>query len=401
MDYTGRPTKRARTEVPPFGFPNQSLNTTDAVQFDQVSVQDFDLKAFPNALSITKEGEQGSYSIGANGFIYRQRSLNGGDAVGTVITRSRGTLDVPLGLLANDGIFVNFYRGHDGTSGGRGAQQGIQASENWTVGNHGTVMRLYTVNNGTTALDEKLRLDSSGVTVNNAFTLPLTDGTSQQLLTTDGLGATAWESLNLEGLENVSLTNLQPDDMLTYNLPLNVWFNTPKPPVPEKSAKYSQALTTSVLGNQGEQSIVDTNGAQGSVTIPAGSLQDADIYRIKAICAFENDSKNDGYVVRIKVGGTTIATSPVTRMSATTQPRSCEISTQLKFITAGNIFNAQIDCVSVDDNDQKEADTVINVITPGINPGIANTIDVTVEWSTLSILKRLFIRQLTIEKLIV
>jgi hypothetical protein len=223
------------------------------------------------------------------------------------------------------------------------------------------------------------------------------------MLTTDGSGQTSWQNTanSLAGLQDVSLTNLQPDDILSYNLPLNQWFNAPRPSILENSGKYSQAVIISVFGNENEKSVIEPVGAQGSPVIPANSLQDADIFRIKAVCAFENDAKNDGYVVRIKVGGTTIATSPQTTMSATTLTRSCEISAQMKFFSTGSIFNTQLDCSYVDNNDQKEAEKIINVVAPGIDPTIDNNIDITVEWNDVSILKRLFVRQLTIEKLIV
>ena len=90
----------------PGGY-DQSLNTTDDVQFDQVSVQQFDLKSAPNALSISKSGGSSTYAIGATGFNCRKRAQNAGGGIGSVFARTRGSLDVPLGVLNNDGLFDN------------------------------------------------------------------------------------------------------------------------------------------------------------------------------------------------------------------------------------------------------------------------------------------------------
>jgi hypothetical protein len=198
------------------------------------------------------------------------------------------------------------------------------------------------------------------------YSLPPSRGVNEQVVQSDGSGVMSFETL-------------------------------------DRSGKYSQSSVVLVNGADGEKTIFDTASAQGSNIIPANSLNDADIYNIRATCVYEHDEKKKvGFVTRVTVGGVLIATCPETKMEAQmTEPRVCDICVQLRYFSFGSYFNTNVSVSYVDNNDEKESEKIIAVLGRGINPAIDNAIDITCEWTTTDPGETLHVRSLTISKLLI
>lgn len=110
---------------------------------------------------------------------------------------------------------------------------------------------------------------SGNATFNSAYTLPNSDGTSGQTLTTDGAGNVAWQS------------------------PLI----------------YSQTATKQIINTTVETSLLSSG--IGVAQIPAGVTNVGTTYQIK-IRGFHSNNSFDNLTVRIKIGGTTITSNVVT-----------------------------------------------------------------------------------------
>jgi len=128
------------------------------------------------------------------GGYYKQRHRSNDNAGGILLQhkRSRGTLEAKTALLANDIMTVDYFAGNDGSNDSNGVSRTTYVDENWVPGSHGAGMKFNTVDIGTVTLTTKLRLDTDGVSIYDEYTLPTTDGTVGQVLTTDGVGITSW-----------------------------------------------------------------------------------------------------------------------------------------------------------------------------------------------------------------
>jgi hypothetical protein len=315
-----------------------------------------------------------------------------------------GSQAVPSAVLVGDSMSNDLAWGYyNATNENIASQIRVRATETFGAVNAGVEIGFYTCNNNEgLERKEKLRLDTAGVTINNQYTMPLLKGTAgQSLHDTLGDGNLSWSTGKLSTLSDVVLTNLQDDDVLTYDLPLNQWYNKQPTPHNEKSGKYSQSSVVQVLGSDGAKSIFNTTLSQGSIIIPANTIKDADVYTISASCLFENDVKDSGFVPRVYIGGVLLSTGLQTEMKDTTAPRVAEINVQVRYFGIGGGFNTMIDTSYVDDTDTKEREIVTITVAGGVNTAIANAIDITAQWATTSGNQKLFIRALTITKLII
>jgi hypothetical protein len=102
----------------------------------------------------------------------------------------------------------------------------VSATEDFLIGQNGTSLKIYTVDNATTALKEQLKIDSSGVTINqpaDSITFPQTRGTNAQVLTSNGAGLAQWVTPSPTNPFNQTLNKA---DNVRFNAVLigGVWF---------------------------------------------------------------------------------------------------------------------------------------------------------------------------------
>ncbi len=154
---------------------------------------------------------QGDYSIGENSgileikqngnkrmnisdsFVDRYHFING-FGPNTTFHYGRGTEATPSAVISGDIINNTWEYGYTSNSSENIVSQvRTRATENFATNNLGVEMTFDTTNNGAgPTRTQKLKLDSTGVTLNDAYTMPLTDGNAGSMLTTDGSGQTSW-----------------------------------------------------------------------------------------------------------------------------------------------------------------------------------------------------------------
>jgi len=101
---------------------------------------------------------------GANGGIWFQVHSNTGTNHGIFnFNRARGTLASPTAVQSGDNLGSFRFNGHDGTAIGAGSQIIGRASENWSVGNHGSDLNFFTVANGATTTTQRMIIGNDGI----------------------------------------------------------------------------------------------------------------------------------------------------------------------------------------------------------------------------------------------
>lgn len=161
---------------------DQSLNTTDAVEFLSVAT-DTITEQTPSA-GVTVEGtlmKDGNTTTGDvimtdsneykytfnNGNASLSFSKNTASGVGFRINRARGALAGASALINDDYITQSPYYGHDGTSYRQGVGFDVKCVGNWDATNRATKIIYSTVDSGTTALMEKIVI-SDDIDITNA-----------------------------------------------------------------------------------------------------------------------------------------------------------------------------------------------------------------------------------------
>ena len=131
------------------------------------------------------------------------------------------------------------------------ASQEIRVEDN-TAGSTDASIAWKTKDNGT--LQNTLELDSGRVKISDAFTLPGTDGTSGQMLTTNGSGVVSWGDATVADvgdIGNVNLSSPSTNQVLIYNQITSTWSNgsAPVPTLAEVTASGASTSTTVTLAN--------------------------------------------------------------------------------------------------------------------------------------------------------
>lgn len=150
---------------------------------------------------------------------------NSADGPDLSFYRSRGTESSKAILNASDNV------GRVNAASWTGSAYERTGSYGWTAsdGAGNSSFSLTTRVSGTEA--DRFAVTSTGaVKISDAYTLPTSDGSSGQVLSTDGSGALSFTSAGastLDGLSDVSTTGLSDQDTLVYNSSTSTW--TPKP----------------------------------------------------------------------------------------------------------------------------------------------------------------------------
>jgi hypothetical protein len=162
---------------------DQQLNSTDDVEFNN--------QTLTGDLTIYNPIDNNNYTIG-NGNYISQRAGNQYSGPVQWSDKARGTILSPTTVLSGDNIGTHYMRAHNGSEYVLSAYTNSQATENFSVGAHGTKYEISTCDNGSTTPISKIACDTDGVTINNQYYLPKTQGTSGQVITSDGAGASSW-----------------------------------------------------------------------------------------------------------------------------------------------------------------------------------------------------------------
>ena len=187
---------------------------------------------------------------------------------------------------------------------------------------------------------ERLRIDNTGVVINNAYNMPLTGGASAQVLTSNGASTPLWSTPQVYGL-------------------------------------FSQTSIKTVANTNVETSLIGTG--VGSLSVPTGYFQNGYSFLYKTGGIFR-DSAN-GQLIRFRLRNSGILfDSGILVLSNVNTLRGWNIECQFTYYGGNMITNFSFSYT--DGNTDSFGFT--NQGTNPINNAVPNTLDFTVTWTTAS-----------------
>lgn len=193
---------------------------------------------------------------------------------------------------------------------------------------------------------ERLRVDNNGVSINNTYTLTNSGGIGGQVLTTDGLGTTSWQT----------------------------------PATPQVYGLYSQIATKTVANTTVETSLISPIGV-GSLTVPPLYFQDGYSFLYKTGGLFRDSSNGQTIRFRLRNSGV-LFDSGILTLSNVNTSRGWNIEAQFTYYGGNIITNFQFSYT----NGNNDSFGFNNQGTNAINNAVSNTLDFTVQWGTASAL---------------
>lgn len=187
---------------------------------------------------------------------------------------------------------------------------------------------------------ERLKVDSTGVVINNAYNMPLTGGTLAQVLTSDGASTPLWSTPQIYGL-------------------------------------FSQTSTQTVVNTNVETSLIGSG--VGSLSVPPNYFQNGFSFLYKTGGVFR-DSAN-GQLIRFRLRNSGVLfDSGILVLSNVNTLRGWNIECQFTYY-GGNIIS-NFNFSYTDGNNDSFGFT--NQGTNPINNLVSNSLSFTVQWSTAS-----------------
>ncbi len=177
---------------------NQSLNTSDFVQFNRALIND--------------TGTSGSTDLTSVGLTIMTRASSDSTPPGHIINKARGTRVAPTAVNAQDKLYELNVEGHDGTGYVQTGSVRFTTLESFTPSTTGSAFQVDITEFGDTGKKQYLELSDQGLLIgsnpdNTYYTLPVTRGTNNQILKTDASGVVGWsENAPLESLSSGVLT---------------------------------------------------------------------------------------------------------------------------------------------------------------------------------------------------
>jgi len=185
------------------------------------------------------------------------------------------------------------------------------------------------------------------VRINDDYSLPITDGLNNQVLTTDGLGQVSWQT-------------------------------------PLKIGNYSQTASSTPITTAPEQTLVGSG--VGSLSIPANAFVVGDSFHGK-IGGKLNATGGGGrseIILRIKAGTTVLASTGVFELdTATDQGWECELDFTIASIGAVGQICTNGNFVYTKDGNRTVFGYIFQDVQP-IDTTISNTLDITLEWNVIN-----------------
>jgi hypothetical protein len=188
----------------------------------------------------------------------------------------------------------------------------------------------------------KLTISNTGVRVSNAYNLPNADGSNGQVLTTDGAGQASW--------------------------------------VTKSDGLFSQTGTRTVIGIV-ETSLLQTIGSVGSLSIPANYLTLGKSLLFKTGGSFRDNANNTLIRFRFKANGINLLDTGNIALTNVNTVRAWNIEIQTTYNGVGMVSNFVFRYTTPNITGQAFH---FQTTTP-INATIINTLDLTVNWTVLSL----------------
>lgn len=187
---------------------------------------------------------------------------------------------------------------------------------------------------------ERLRVDNTGVIINNAYNMPLTGGTLGQVLTSNGASTPLWSTPQIYGL-------------------------------------FSQTSIKTVANTNVQTSLIGSG--VGSLSVPAGYFQDSYSFLYKTGGVFRDSS--NGQLIRFRLTNSGVLfDSGLLTLSNVNTVRGWNIECQFTYYGGNMITNFSFSYT----NGANDSFGFTNQGTNAINNLLPNTLDFTVQWTTAS-----------------
>jgi hypothetical protein len=258
---------------------------------------------------------------------------------------------------------------------------------------------------------ERLRVDNSGVTIDNSYTLPTSDGLANQYIYTNGAGVCSWASptainpfnQNLNTSDSVQFVNVNVNG--NYTLPstagtitqvltrdsgtTSVWAT------PQIYGLYSATGSPVTVANTTIASNIIPTGI-GTLTVPANTFTPGMSFLLKCGGTFRDSSNGQQFTMRLTNSGTLFSTGLLSLNSVALATTGWNVETQFTY-TGGNQI---ITNFTFSYNNGSDARGFTNQqVNNTFNPLVSNTLGFTMQWNTANVNNTLTCNYFTLTKL--
>jgi hypothetical protein len=258
---------------------------------------------------------------------------------------------------------------------------------------------------------ERLRVDNSGVSIGNSYTLPTSDGLANQYIYTNGAGVCSWASptainpfnQNLNTSDSVQFVNVNvngnytlPSTAGTINQVLTLDSGTTSVwSTPQIYGLYSATGTPVTVANSNVAATIIPAGT-GSLTVPANFFTPGMSFLLKCGGTFRDSSNGQQFTMRLTNSGTLFSTGLLAFSNVALVTTGWNVETQFTF-TGGTqiITNFTFSYNNGSDSRGFTSQQVNN----SFNPLVSNTLDFTMQWNTANVNNTLTCNYFTLTKL--
>jgi hypothetical protein len=258
---------------------------------------------------------------------------------------------------------------------------------------------------------ERLRVDNSGVTIGNSYTLPTSDGLANQYIYTNGAGVCSWASptainpfnQNLNTSDSVQFVNVNVNG--NYTLPSTVGTikqvltrdigNTSVWSTPQIYGLYSATGSPVTVANTTVASTIIPTGV-GNLTVPANFFTAGMSFLLKCGGTFRDNVNNTQFTMRLTNSGTLFSTGLLTLNNVPLVTTGWNVETQFTYTGGTQIITN----FTFSYNDGSDARGFTNQqVNNTFNPLVSNTLNFTMQWAVANINNTLTCNYFTLTKL--
>jgi hypothetical protein len=262
---------------------NQSLNTTDFVQFNRILVND--------------TGTSGSTDLTSSGTTIMTKAQDDSVSAKHLINKARGTRAAPTAVTSGDDLYELDVRGYNGVTYKDSAGIRFQALEPFTGITSGSAFQVDITEFGSTGKKQYLELSDQGLLIgsnpdNTYYTLPVARGGYCQILKSDDTGVVSWQ-------------------------PNGHWVKT---------------QSTSVI-NTAVRTDVTTGTSVGSKTVV--EFNTGDTYHVKIGGTIQTEGKTDEITLEIQVGSNVVFSTAAINLDEAKNDNPFELEVDITCYTGG------------------------------------------------------------------
>jgi hypothetical protein len=244
---------------------------------------------------------------------------------------------------------------------------------------------------------ERLRVDNSGVTIGNSYTLPTSDGLANQYIYTNGAGVCSWASpsainpfnQNLNTSDSVQFVNVNVNgnytlpstagvdgEVLTRSIGSTTVWNRP-----QVYSIFSQIADKPVVNTAAETSLLGTGTPTSTTTVAAGFFTSGMSFRYTTGGLFRTSANNISIRFRLRNSGVLFDSGLLVFSNRVITPTPWNVETTFTF-RAPTTMITNFTFTYNAGNDARGFTSQASNLT--FNPLVSNTLDFTAQWTVAS-----------------